>query len=499
MKDHSGFQDIESIAPIIKLMSRMGALAALIIAVAIPVIYYNATTTEIRHGLALETAFLAKSIEKIVQARPDMWEFEITRLAELISEVSIDGRRDEKEIRTFTGTMVVKTDFAVPRPYTMISKTFFDSGMPTGLITARRSIRTQVIATVLLGLLSFSLGCFIYFIFRTYPIRILCRTFVELHLEKEKFEKTLQAIGDGIISVDPNGEVQFINRMAERLIGMDVSQAVGCSFEGVYAPRRIVNGRREDGDLSILVDNHGNEHLIEETRTSINEGKNSGTGTVVIIKDVSGRDKAEEIHRHYEASIKQLRKVLGATVNAIVAIVETRDPYTAGHQRRVADLARCIATAMSLTADQIDSIRIAASIHDIGKISIPAEILSKPVKLKKTEFEIIKEHPVAGYKILKDIDFPWPIARMVLEHHERIDGSGYPNGLTGDQLLVESKIIAVADVVEAIASHRPYRPALGIYFALEEILNNKGILYDPVVVDACIRLFGEGGYKMKCY
>jgi HD-GYP domain-containing protein (c-di-GMP phosphodiesterase class II) len=209
------------------------------------------------------------------------------------------------------------------------------------------------------------------------------------------------------------------------------------------------------------------------------------------------QEKAEEIRHNYEENIAQLRKVLGATVNAIVAIVETRDPYTAGHQRRVADLSRAIAKAMGFTNDRVDSIRIAATIHDIGKISVPAEILSKPTKLRSVELEMIKGHPLAGYNILKDIDFPWPIARMVLEHHERIDGSGYPNGLTGDEILIESKIIAVADVVEAIASHRPYRPALGIHVALEEILKNRGVLYDSLVVDTCLRLFNEKGYKME--
>ena len=177
--------------------------------------------------------------------------------------------------------------------------------------------------------------------------------------------------------------------------------------------------------------------------------------------------------------------------------VETRDPYTAGHQRRVADLSRAIARAIgSLTTEQIDGLRMASTIHDIGKISVPAEILSKPKKLTDIEFSLIKVHPQSGYDILKDIDFSWPIARMVLEHHERMDGSGYPNGLTGSDLLLESRILAVADVVESMASHRPYRPALGINAALDEIAKNKGVLYDPEVVDVCLKLFNEKGYKL---
>jgi HD-GYP domain-containing protein (c-di-GMP phosphodiesterase class II) len=162
----------------------------------------------------------------------------------------------------------------------------------------------------------------------------------------------------------------------------------------------------------------------------------------------------------------------------------------------VADLARAIATEMNLTGDQIDGIRMASMIHDVGKISIPSEILTKPTQLTDLEFNLIKTHSQSGYNILKDIDFPWPIARIVLEHHERINGSGYPNGLKGEQILLESRILAIADVVEAISSHRPYRPAHGIEVALDEITKNKGSLYDPALVDACLRLFREKKYKM---
>ncbi len=152
---------------------------------------------------------------------------------------------------------------------------------------------------------------------------------------------------------------------------------------------------------------------------------------------------------------------------------------------------------MNLPTDKIDGIRTAAIIHDLGKISVPAEILTKPTKLTDLEFGIIKTHAQSGYDILKDIEFPWPIARMVLEHHERMDGSGYPNGLVAEETLLESRILSVADVVEAIASHRPYRPSFGIDAALKEIENNKGTLYDPGVVDACLRIFRQNGYQLK--
>jgi PAS domain S-box-containing protein len=216
---------------------------------------------------------------------------------------------------------------------------------------------------------------------------------------------------------------------------------------------------------------------------------------LLAIEDITERRELEEAHSKKQA-VGRMRKALGATIQAIAVIVERRDPYTAGHQRRVADLARAIATEMNLPIEMIDGIRMAAAIHDLGKISVPVEILSKPTKLSGIEFNLIKIHSQSGYDILKDIDFPWPIARIVLEHHERQDGSGYPNGLTGDKLLMESRILIVADVVESMASHRPYRPGLGIDAALAEISKNRGILYDPAVADACLGLFREKGFQL---
>ena len=213
----------------------------------------------------------------------------------------------------------------------------------------------------------------------------------------------------------------------------------------------------------------------------------------------SQRELAERrrMEGELQDSLRRLRKALEGTIRAIALTVETRDPYTAGHQRRVADLARAIATKMGLSKDQIDGIRMAGVIHDIGKVSIPGEILSKPGRLTEIEFNLIKTHPRIGYEILKSIDFPWPVAQIVLQHHERMDGSGYPAGLTGEEILLEARILGVADVVEAMSSHRPYRSALGIDKALEEILQNRDILYDPRVVDACLKLFTRNGFKLK--
>ncbi len=212
------------------------------------------------------------------------------------------------------------------------------------------------------------------------------------------------------------------------------------------------------------------------------------------ISDISERKKTEEELRK---SFEKLRMAMNGIIQAMALTVETRDPYTAGHQQRVADLARAMAQEMDLAEDQVDALRMAGTVHDLGKIGIPAEILSKPVELSDIELKLIMNHPQISYNILKDIDFPWPVAQIVLQHHERINGSGYPLGLSGDDILLEARILTVADVVEAIASHRPYRPAHGIDIALEEIAINKGILYDQNAVNACLRLFNEKGYKFK--
>lgn len=198
-----------------------------------------------------------------------------------------------------------------------------------------------------------------------------------------------------------------------------------------------------------------------------------------------------------ERSAQRLRRSLEATIQAVAGTVEMRDAYTAGHQRRVAELASAIASDLGLAPEQVHGVYLAAVVHDLGKINIPAEILSRPGKLSAVEFELIKAHSEAGYDILKSVDFPWPIAQIVLQHHERLDGSGYPRGLKGDQILLEARILMVADVVEAMASHRPYRAALGIELALQEIAAHAGVRYDPDVVRSCIGLFREKAFAFK--
>jgi HD-GYP domain-containing protein (c-di-GMP phosphodiesterase class II) len=236
----------------------------------------------------------------------------------------------------------------------------------------------------------------------------------------------------------------------------------------------------------------GTEGICETTVIPLRNNHGIVTSVFGVCRDITDRKRAEA---HLQQSYEQLQETLIATVNTLASTIEMRDPYTAGHQRRVTMLACAIAEEMGLTNEQFDGLRMASLIHDLGKINVPTEILSKPGKINDIEFSIIRYHPQICHDILKKIELPWPVATIILHHHERLDGSGYPQGLREDEIIYEAKILGVADVVEAMASHRPYRPALGIEIALEEITKNRGILYDPVVVDTCVKLFTKRKFR----
>ena len=211
--------------------------------------------------------------------------------------------------------------------------------------------------------------------------------------------------------------------------------------------------------------------------------------------EVESRIYSENLEQTVADRTAKLLETLDGVIRIIAQIVETRDAYTAGHQQRVSVLACAVAEKMGFSPDRLKGIRMAGVIHDVGKIAVPAEILSKPGPLNDLEFGLIKTHPVTGYDILKGVEFPWPIAEVVYQHHERMDGSGYPLGLKENEILLEARILSVADVVEAMASHRPYRAALGIDVALDEISRNRGVLYDSQVVDVCLSVFRDGEFK----
>jgi HD-GYP domain-containing protein (c-di-GMP phosphodiesterase class II) len=216
-----------------------------------------------------------------------------------------------------------------------------------------------------------------------------------------------------------------------------------------------------------------------------------------IWREVSSfRLRFKEVPVLFEQEPEELLRMLNGTVEAMASLCERIDPYTAGHQRRVARLACAIAKKMGLSDEQVYGIRVIGVVHDIGKMALPDEILSKPGVLNAEELSIVQTHPQVAYDVLKNLEFPWPVAQTVLQHHERVDGSGYPNKLAGEDIILEARILCVADVVESMVSHRPYRPAPGLEKAMEEIELNSGVLYDPMVADACSKLSSNGGIKL---
>ncbi|MDD5168153.1 MAG: PAS domain S-box protein [Syntrophales bacterium] len=309
----------------------------------------------------------------------------------------------------------------------------------------------------------------------------------------------MDAAIDGMAILNKEGEYVYLNKAHARIYGYENAEAlIRKSWRILYDSAAL---QRFDQEVmpafgregfwhgeSTGMKKDGSKFPQDLSLTAMTDG-----GLICVVRDITDRKQAaEELNR----TIDNLRKAIGTTIQVMVSAVEVRDPYTAGHQIRSADLARAIAMEMGLPQEKIEGIRLAGSIHDIGKLAVPAEMLSKPTKLTNIEFSLIKEHALKGYEMLKDVDSPWPLAQIVYQHHERMDGSGYPRNLKGNDILLEARILSVADVVESMASHRPYRPALGIDAALEEISKNRGLLYDPEVVDACLRLFLEKEYLL---
>jgi PAS domain S-box-containing protein len=321
--------------------------------------------------------------------------------------------------------------------------------------------------------------------------------------ESESLSKSLvDYMHDAMIIMNWDGFILFANRAAARIIDFERPEELTGHNMVEYLHPDSFQKAAEDLE-AVKADKMG---FLSEYQLSSVTGKHlwvesiggkiifrNASANLVCIRDITERKRTEQ---KLQNTLDSLRKAFGTTIQVMVSAVETRDPYTAGHQRRSADLARAIATEMGLPHEKIEGIRVAGSIHDIGKLSIPAEILSKPTRLTELEFSLIKEHARQGYEMLRDVESPWPLAEIVYQHHERMDGSGYPRSLKGDEIIMEARILAVSDAVESMASHRPYRPAIGLNAALEEIEKNKGILYDADAVDACLRLFREEGFQL---
>jgi PAS domain S-box-containing protein len=321
---------------------------------------------------------------------------------------------------------------------------------------------------------------------------------------EERYRDLVEKAGIAILIDDQEGNFKYANKRYAEMFGYRPEEMRNQSIQSVVHPddvERVMKyhkGRLEGKNIPSRYEFKGikkdGSPIYLEVDVVVLKNGGAGIGTRSYLWDITDRKKAEN---EANDTMRKLRKALDGTINAIALTVEARDPSTSGHQRRVADLARTIATEMGISKDRIEGLRSAGVIHDLGKICVPADILSKPSKLSESEFSLIKIHPQVGYDILKDIEFPWPVATIIHQHHERMNGSGYPQGLSGDDILLEARIVAVADVVEAMSSHRPYRPSLGLENALSEISENKGILYDPAVVETCLRLFSEKKYAFK--
>jgi len=324
------------------------------------------------------------------------------------------------------------------------------------------------------------------------------RTEEALKTSQQEFSNLFLSSPEAAVYHDEKGVILNINPRFTELFGYTLEEIKGKNInEGMIFPQN--NTVKESERLTRLAlegkvvafetirkkKNNSLISVIISVAPVITEGQHRGV--IAFYQDITERKQAEE----------RLKNALDAAIETMSKIIEVKDPYTAGHQQRVSQLTTAISKELNFSPDKIEGIRIASLIHDIGKISVPTEILSKPATLSDIEFNLIKGHSQIGYDILKAIDFSYPVANIVLQHHEKIDGSGYPNNLKGDKILLEARIICVADVVEAMSSHRPYRPSLGINAALEEISKNRGVLYDPEVVDICLKLFKEKEFKFE--
>ena len=325
---------------------------------------------------------------------------------------------------------------------------------------------------------------------------------VALKESEQRYRSLFQHNPNAVYSLDLEGRFTSINAAAATLSGYSEEEAMKMSFQQIIAPEHLETVRRNFARASggqpqtyesAIITKDGRKIDVFVTSTPIIiDGK--VTGVYGIGEDISGRKKSAE---DLKAALEKASSTLDGTIEAIAMMSELRDPYTAGHQRMVSQLAVAIATEIGMEADRIQELTVAGLLHDVGKVYVPSEILSKPGKLTNLELGLAKAHAESSYNIVKSIKFKGPIAHIVWQHHERIDGSGYPQGLVGEQIMLEARILAVADVVEAMSSHRPYRPALGVEKALEEITMNRAILYDVQVVDACLVLFKEKGFRFQ--
>lgn len=326
----------------------------------------------------------------------------------------------------------------------------------------------------------------------------------ELALEQSLLQALMENATDQVYFKDIESRFLRISRAQASRFGLnDPALAVGKSDFDFFAAEHARHSRRDEQEIvrsgRPLVDQEekeawpdGRTAWVSSTKVPLRDQQGRIFGTFGISRDITERKLAEE---RLNETLRRLRQAINSTIQVLGMTVDARDPYTAGHQLRTTLLAEAIARELGWPRDRIEGLHMAGQVHDIGKISVPSEILSKPTALSALEYKLIQTHAKKGYEILKNVEFPWPLAEIVYQHHERMDGSGYPRGLKGEDILMEARILAVADTVEAMASDRPYRPAPGIAAALAEIAAQKGRTYDASAAESCLRLFRDKGFK----
>lgn len=324
-----------------------------------------------------------------------------------------------------------------------------------------------------------------------------------LRESEERFRAMIEQSISGTCIVGEDGRFIYVNPRLAAILGYED----GAALVGRPVLELVVPENRE------LVEANMRERLAGETRSAryhfdvvcrdgscVTLGAHGTVGAyrgrrvvIATVQDVTELLRAEQEIKGY---VKKLERAMRGTLEVVSKMVELRDPYTRGHERRVAEICAALGAALGFTAERIEGLRVAGGVHDVGKIAVPAEILSKPARLTPAEYELVKEHAQLGYEVLKEVEFPWPVAEVARQHHERIDGSGYPRGLRGGEILLEARILGVADVVEAMSSHRPYRPGLGLEAALAEIERGRGAQYDADVADACLHVYRDKGLTL---
>ena len=325
--------------------------------------------------------------------------------------------------------------------------------------------------------------------------------------EKNKLQKYIDIAGIILKIVDKDGKVSLINNRGCEVLEYTKEEILGKNWIDNFVPERLKNKMNDilmklKSNQTVayeyfehpILTKSGEEKIISWSNTILKDERDEFQGILSSGEDVTIKSRVE---RELQENYQKLQQIMEDTVYTMAKVVEKKDPYSAGHQKRVSQIATAIAKEMKLPKNKIEGLRVASLVHDIGKIGMPIEILSKPSGLTELGYDLMTEHPMTGYNILKEIDFPWPVAEIVLQHHEKINGSGYPNGLKGDNILIEARILCVADVIEAMSSYRAYRSSHTIKEVLKELNRNKGTLYDPMVVDACKELFKYKGAKFS--